>query len=305
MPKPTETSYFQKKLPLRQALLTILLATIAISGSAWLAFTYYKHIKDKQRSDPAYHIIAIVQTSLDREGLKTSYLAELLDLSIDKPRNLYSFNIQEGVKALLNVPVIKEASIRKIRPGTLHVDYTLRKPIAYLKDYSNAAIDASGTMFPFKPFYTPKNLPEIYLGDDQENHVPPIWGTTIKGERKNLAFELLACASQYCDRHSSLCCIDVSQAFAASDGQRQIVLILENRLLKKIGDHATICIYPHLLRLRQENYREQLGNYLVLRPLLRERSETADLTGSGNIKRAKATIVDLRLSELAFIAYEP
>jgi len=301
-PKATKN---QNKLSLSQAFFAILLSICIISGSAWLTLMYYQNMKDKQRSDPAYHIIALVQTSPDREGLKTSHLAEFLNLSIDQPRNLYSFNTHEEVKKLLNIPVIKEATIRKIHPGTLHVDYSLRKPIAYLKDYHNAAIDPSGTIFPFKPFYTPKNLPEIYLGEEEENGEPVAWGTTIHGKRKDLAFALFHDAPQYCDAYSCLCCIDVSQAFATSNGQRQIVLLLEDRFLKRIDNETVLCIYPRLLRLQDDNYRQQLGNYLNLRSYLRGKDATMPLTGSGTIKRAKATIVDLRLSELAFIAIEP
>lgn len=295
----------QKKLPLKHALLAILLSVFLISGSAWITFLYYQHIKDKQRSDPAYNIIALVQTSPDREGLKTSYLAEFLGLSIDRPRNLYSFNTHEEVKKLLKVPIIKEAKIQKIHPGTLHIDYSLRKPIAYLKDYSNAAIDASGTIFPFKPFYTPKNLTEIYLGESDANDQPVTWGTTLQGKRKDLAFALLHSTCQYCDTFSFLCCIDVSQAFAPSNGQRQIVLTIEDRILKRIDNQTVLCIYPRLLRLQNDNYKQQLGNYLILLPYLREKDKEAPLIGSGTIRRAKTTIVDLRLSELAFIATEP
>src|SRR5690606_28774117 len=116
----------------------------------------------------------------------------------DHPKNLYSFNTEEAVQKLLHLPVIKEAKIRKIRPGTIHVDYALRKPIAYLADYSNTAIDASGTIFSFKPFYTPKKLPEIYLGEEEEDK-PLVWGNIVEGERKELAFALYELSSQYCD----------------------------------------------------------------------------------------------------------
>jgi len=298
-----QPSQVPKKLPLKQALLTILLSVFFVSGTCFLILIYYQYIREKQRQDSAYEIVAVVQTSPDSEGLKTGYLAELLDLSIDYPRNLYSFNAEEAVQKMLQLPVVKEAKIRKIRPGTIHVDYVLRKPIAYVGDYTNTAIDATGTIFPFKPFYTPKKLPEIYFGEGQED-VLPTWGTTVSGKRKELAFTLLDLASQYCDESSSLCCIDVSNAFALSDGQRQIAMVLEDRLIRVIDGQTILCIYPRILRLRQDNYKQQLGNYLILRSYLRELDRVSPLPGKGIIQKAKAVIIDLRLSELAFFAVE-
>lgn len=292
-----------KKLSLKQALFTILLSVCFISGSSFLALIYYQHIRDKQKTDSSYQIVAIVQTSPDAEGLKTGYLAELLDLSIDRPKNLYSFNSDEATQKLLSLPVIKNATIRKIRPGTIHVDYTLRRPIAYLADYSNTAIDITGKIFPFKPFYTPKKLPEIYLGEE-EGTAAFSWGEVVTGKRKELAFILLGLSTQYCDEFSSLSCIDVSNAFASSDGQRQIVMLLEDRLPRVVDGQTVLCIYPRILRLRPDNYKQQLGNYLILRSYLREQDRLSPPPAQGTVQKAKATIIDLRLSELAFFAVE-
>lgn len=291
-----------KKLSIKQGLFWIFLSVCMISGSSLAAVIYYKYFKEKQRQDPAYQIVAIVQTSPDREGLKTGYLTELLELSIDRPRNLYAFDTQEAVQKLLQLPVIKEAKIRKIRPGTIHVDYVLRKPVAYVGDYTNTAIDAAGIVFPFKPFYTPKKLPEIYFGSDESEIFK--WGAVLSGKRKELAFALLALASQYCDECSFVVSIDVNHAFAPSDGERQIVLVLEDRLLRVADGKTILCTYPRILRLREDNYREQLGNYLVLRSYLRERDRASLLPGVGTMRQAKPVIIDLRLSELAFIASE-
>lgn len=292
-----------KKLSIKQALLIIVLSICLVSGTSLLVFTYYRHVREKQRQDSSNRIVAVIQTSPDREGLKTGYLAELLDLSIDHPRNLYDFNTLEATQKLLQQPVIKEAKVRKIRPGTIHIDYVLRKPVAYVGDYTNTAVDAAGTFFPFKPFYTPKKLPEIYFGEEEDTALPS-WGGSISGKRKELAFTLLDLASQYCDELSSLSCIDVSNAFASSDGQRQIILILEDRLLRVVEGQTILCIYPRILRLHQDNYLQQLGNYCRLRSYLRERDRALPLPGKGTIQQAKAVIVDMRLSELAFFHTE-
>lgn len=293
-----------KKLSLRQALSTILLSICLISGSCFLMLICWKYLLQKQRLDHSYEIVAVVQTSQQSEGLKTSYLTELLELSIDYPRNLYTFNTQEAVQKLLRLSVIKEAKVTKILPGTIHVDYELRKPIAYVGDYTNTAIDEEGIIFPFKPFYTPKNLPEIYFGETEENLLP-LWKKRLTGKRKELAFTLLHLAPQYCDESSSLRSIDVSQAFALSDGQRQVVIKLEDRFLRLVKGQAILYVYPRILRLSEDNYKQQLGNYLILRSYLREKDLVSLASPKGAVEEAKAVIIDLRLSELAFFAVEP
>lgn len=291
-----------KKIPLFKALWIIGLSACLISGSCLLFIFYYRQVQERQSSDSAYDIVAVVQTSIDAEGLKTAYLTELLGLSIDRPINLFSFNAKKAREMLLRVPFIKNASIAKIRPGTIHVDYVLRKPVAYLADYSNTAIDAEKVLFPLKPFYTPKKLPEIYTGITS---LSSVWGTILSGKEIELAFSLLALTPTYCDDLSSLCRIDVSRAFLPSNGEREIVMILEDRMTRVVEGESLICVYPRLLRLSPENYREQLGNYTNLRTYLRKKEYGAIPPEKGIVRQAKALMIDLRISDLAFFVKEP
>jgi len=293
----------QNIIPLKKAILAIFFSVLLISGSSFLAFIYYQHLKGKKSRDSTYQIVAVVQTCPHPEGLKTVFLTELLELSIDNPTNLYSFNSKEAQKKLLNCPAIKEASVRKIHPGTIHVDYTLRKPIAFLADFTNTVIDDEGIPFPFKPIFTPKKLPEIYLG--MQNSGPLQLGKILQEERMVLAIELLdflmGCC---CDELSTLCSVDVSKAFSLSFGQRQIVIVFEDRLERVIEGRHVFCIYPRILRLDPHHFHQQLSNYLVLRNHLRK-LETAQLSAfTENNPYMKAIVIDLRLPELAFISKE-
>lgn len=300
------------RIPLRKALLWIFFSVLIISGSCFVGLLYYQHIRDNRRHDPKYQITALIQTSQDKEGLKTVYLAELLELSIDSPMNLYAFNSKEAREKLLRSAVIKEASISKIRPGIIWVNYTLRKPIAILGDYTNTMIDVEGIPFPIKPIFTPKKLPEIYLGIDESigeedrDDRKLKWGAPLQGKRINLAFALLnLIMRQCCSDLTHLSYIDVSKAFALSYGQRQIVVILEDRVEKEIEGQPVLCVYPRILRLGTDNYEQQLKNYLVLQSYSRQQDSQFFCNSPGNIEKAKATIVDLRLQDLAFITNEP
>ena len=85
-----------------------------ISGSAALCLLYYQHISAQSAQDDRYEIIAIVQTCPQNETLKGVYLAELLNLSVDQPTNLFRFKTKEAVRKLLQCPMIKNASVKKI-----------------------------------------------------------------------------------------------------------------------------------------------------------------------------------------------
>lgn len=296
----------QNKIPLRKALSIILLSVLIISGSPALTLLYFKHIRDKKRHDPTYQIVAIVQACSNGEGLKSVYLAELLNLSVDKPINLYSFNTKEGRQKLLDSPVFREAHIKRIPPGTIHIDYALRRPIAFIADFTNTVIDNHGVIFPFKPFFTPKKLPEIYLGGKWETNI--VWGNILQDEKLDLAMSLLHLAANYvCDENTSLRRVDVSNAFAPSYGQRQIVLIFEEKMNRMNEGMPIVYSYPRMLRLSPDNYREQLANYLELSKFLRQQDSKAMPALSmptAGILKMKATIIDMRLSELAFIETE-
>lgn len=305
-PNPNDSG---KTLPLRKALLIIALSTLTISGSCYAVLHYVKHLREKQRNDPAYNIVAIVQTSPHAQGLKTSYLAEVLGLSADRPGNLFQFSSVEGGRKLLESPVIKSATVRKIRPGTLHIDYELRKPIAYCGDYLNMAIDADGVVFPINPFFTPKLLPEIRLGDgfscNSSKGKEVVWGGVVEGAAKELAFTLLEEVPKALEQGTVLLGIDVSRAFAPSDGQREIILRLEDRVTRAGSGQTVQCHYPRIVRLRPETYRKQLDNYRRLSTHLRERERNGAMPHLGAVYRTKQVIVDMRLSELAFFSEEP
>jgi hypothetical protein len=291
------------KFTLGKALLIIVISTLLISGTTFGAVLYYRHFREMQRNDPSYHIVAVVQTSPHVEGLKTSYLAELMGLSVDQPRNLFQFRTSDAVKQLLASPVIKEATVRKIRPGTVHVDYVARKPIAYLGDYVNAALDSERTVFPFKPFYSPKRLPELYLGEGSSPASALQWGEKIGGKEIELAYQLLDEVPAYLPERETLLRIDVSHAFAQSDGQREIVLLLEERVTRHVEGRTVQCIYPRIIRMRPDTYINQLKNYQALSTHF-VKSLAVPKNREGAVWRSKALIIDMRLSDLAFFVEE-
>ena len=109
--------------------------------------------------DNDHPIAAIIQTGT----LQTAHLAELLDLSVDKPTLLGKFDTKKGEQILLETSIFSDVKIKKIKPNCLSISYKLRQPIAILGNRTNTAIGQDGVLFPLFPAHYPKKLPEILI----------------------------------------------------------------------------------------------------------------------------------------------
>lgn len=283
-----------QKVPLSKAFLWILGSTLLISGTAFMGWLYYLHVKEKRYQDDQYQIAAIVQSNLQSDALKTAYLAEVLDLSLDRPVNLYQFNVKEGVNTLLSNPLIKEASIKKILPGTLLIHYQMRTPLAYLGDYANTVIDEGGALFPFRPFFTPKRLPILILGMKPNERQ---WGSSLKGERSlKLAYSIMQQFDQLKQDRFRIRQLDVSLAQDDSYGQRQVVLVLEENSQDWNASDPHSLLY---LRLNADDPAQALVNFHTLQAALFDKKEEAPVKDLG--AGSKIVLIDLRIPHLAFI----
>jgi hypothetical protein len=277
------------KMPISRAILWILVSTLCITGSAFMGWLYYLHVRDRRYHDDQYRIVALIQSTPQADALKSVYLAELLGLSLDHPINLYQFNLKEATSTLLRHPLIKVVTMRKILPGSLYIDYEMRTPFAYVGDFANTVIDEEGVLFPFRPFFTPKRLPTIYLGLDKEKCK---WGTCVKTLTPNvqLAFDLLCQFEQLQLDRFELKQLDVTQAQADSYGLRQVVMVLEEKSQDLTQNQEKSLIF---LRLSDDHAEQDLVNFRTLQASLCEKSL---------LKNDQPLVVDLRIPHLAFIS---
>src|SRR5690606_3496846 len=175
-------------------------------------------------------------------------------------------------------PLISTAKINRLPPNTLYIDYTVRNPIAWLADYKYTAIDREGYLFPVIPFFSPKELPGVDLGlppfgapEDRWGRQGGCWLAPIQGRYIQLAFEIL----QFLEGSSwkeglRIKRIDVSNAFASSLGQREIVLFTEEEIAIRQGEKEIVCIFPKILRLAPKEYVQQMSNLFSLRRSMSE-----------------------------------
>lgn len=294
---------------MKQALFCLIGSTSLTLALSLGAFWSYRHWKNQRMTDEKCRIVAIVQTGPDKEALKTAYLAELLHLSSDAPTQLYALDLKKATAKLLSSPLIANAQIKRIPPGTLYIDYTVRKPAALLSDYANTAVDQDGFLFPVAPFFSPKQLPEIYLGlppfgspEDSMGRSGGSWQVPLKNRYLTLALEILRFLEDSPWKEGMrIKRIDVSNAFAPSLGQREIVLIAEDELsLTSESQKEIVCVFPKILRIAPKDYRVQLGNFFSLRKTMMD-DYKRQLVAVKEGGRFAPRIIDLRIPQLAFI----
>lgn len=281
--------------PMRKALACLIGSTCFTLCASLIGYWLWSKHRSERMSNPRYWITGIIQTGPEKEALKTAYLAELLGLSADRPTHLYAFNPKKGEEKLLACPLISSAKVQRLPPSTLYVDYEVRKPIAWIADFKNTAIDETGHLFPVTPFFSPKNLPELYLGLSGFTE----WKTG--GPSFELALELLHFLETAPWKEGlKIQRIDVSNAFAPSLGQREIVLFTEEEIAFSKGERQEVCIFPKILRIAPKDYPQQLGNFFSLRKAMMEdyqrQLSTFDRGG-----RFAPRIIDLRIPQLAFV----
>lgn len=293
---------------MRQALFCLIGSTCVTSLLFFGGYSYWSHARKTRLSDEKYKIVALIQTGPEKEALKTAYLAEILGLSADRPVSLYAFDTKKAEEKLLTSPLISQASVKRLPPGTLYIEYEVRKPIAWLSDYKNIAIDREGYLFPVTPFFSPKQLPEIYLGlpafgapEDRYGRVGGQWLVPLKSRYLNLALELLQHLEGSPWRQGlRIQRIDVSNAFAPTLGGREIVLFTEEEVSFRQAEEEIVCVFPKILRLAPKEYTQQLANFFSLRKSMLE-DYRRQVSSVQKNSRFAPRIIDLRLPQLAFV----
>ena len=276
------------EIPLLHSVFWVVASTFIISGVSHKLMHRYlgeKRIKEEQ---VLYPLSYIVQTGLQKEALHSDYLAELLGLCKDVPTLFTEFDEQTAEKKLLISPLFARAKVKKIPPNMVYVDYTVRKPIGWAADFVNTVVDKDGFLFPMAPFFSPKKLPEIYLSAEAVGEAS--FERPLQGQLFELALQVLN-LFEGCEKESfRVKRVDVSQSFFPTLGKRGITVILENDLGENVAS-------THFLRLSTQRFSQEIANYRTLRPRLLETEKEKALLG----ERVKEKMIDLRLSQLAFV----
>lgn len=126
-------------------------------------------------------------------------------------------------------------------------------------------VDQERVLFPLAPYFTPKVLPEIYLGIKIE----PFKYGKLCDEKLELALKILNLFEQYSIKGLTIKKIDVSKLRVESLGQQEIVITLIEELGKKN--------YLRFLRLSCDHYQEELEHFFSLKQMSLPKDFTIDL----------------------------
>lgn len=258
----------EKKIPLKWAIVYIVLSVLIVGTTGGIAFHKISSASAREKKDPTFNLLKLIQKNTGSERLPTKYLAELLGLSIDHPKNYHYYNVDEWEEKVRKNPLFRYAAVRKLKPNKVMIHYELREPIAFLGDFTNTAIDKDGALIPFKPFFKNRNLPIILMGLEKME-----WGSFLKGGKMDEAFAIYRNLKQ---RGLNVKKIDVSKMYDLNYGRRQVVV--------EIQDNG-----QSFIRLNPNHFSEGMENYLLMRPYLKNNFPDSSI------------VIDMRLTDIAFI----
>lgn len=284
-----------KKMPLPQALAWIVGSTFLFTGSSYSLWRYHLQEKQVHLSKQEDVIKKIIQTGPHRDHLSTQYLAYFLELFVDQPKQRKSIHVKDEEKKLLSLPMVKEAHISVLVPDTLYIDYTMREPFAFIDDYENLAVDENGYLFPFAPFYSPKKLPQIFLGKTLINLEESLFfKEPLQEPSFLLGVEILrALQSIALQEGFFVKKIDLSRYSEKSLGQQEIIIEIASEDYDDSDQNPTG--HLHYLRVSPQHYAAQLGNYIILRKELMAYSKQEEKNP------LEKKMIDLRVLGSAFI----
>ena len=285
----------KKEWSIQKALFVLVGSTVCtLTLSLIILFSWQKKRAERLENE-CYHVRYILQTGPEKKALPTAHLAEILGLCKDLPISLYALDMKDLKKRLLQSPFIAKANVKRLPPSTLYIDYEIRKPVAWISDFKNRAVDQEGYLFPIHPFFSPKQLPEIYLG------ISDLSSSRIEGAALDLAFRVL----KYLEESPwaeglQVERVDVSHAFSSSLGTREVVILTKEEIgVHKKGRKVSF-VFPRILRLTPKGYEEQLTRFFALKKEMIKsyRKQLASYDSGGKFS---PKIIDLRAPQLAFI----
>jgi len=250
----------------RSRLIKITLSLVLFSFLTLLCWFYFLHYQEIRKKDPRYQVVAIALKSLGPSTLPSSFFAEVLELSTDQPTPLFDFSTDWAEQQLLLTPYLTQVRVERIKPSVIFIEYQAREAVARVGNYSLAAIDRDGVLFPYLPYTNYSHLPEVYF--DLVNE--PEWGGVLA--KKDLQL-FLNIEQRLQNLGVQIERLDLSRLEVPTLGRREILLTVQ--------DAAS----NYTLRLPPQELDSALERYGLLKEHLTESDET----------------IDLRLTDLAYI----
>ena len=261
----------QQRFTVKEAIGYVAASCLIIWGIFFGICFICQKVQERRIGDEKFNIVALYQKSSTTDTVPSVYLEELLGLSCDMPTNVYAFSCKKAEKKLKSLPLFQRVKVKVAKPGVVFVDYELRKPVARIADFENMGISEDKYLFPLAPFISPKNIPDIVLGQ-------------VDDKRVDFAFEILKLGQKTCPTSCVISRLDLSSAFIEK-ANREIILTIDE-------GSPNLTTHSYLVRLPFKSYEDSLTIFFKLKSAfisLQEKSE------------AKQFVVDLRLANIALV----
>ena len=261
----------------------ILASTLIISAVTFRIYQKWYSNFAAIRNSKQYYISGIYQTGPQKDAVSSIKLAELMKLSVDNPIHILDFDEDLAEKNLLNYPLFKKVNVKKWKPSSVFVDYTIRDPYLIVEDYEDVVMDSDGVLFPYSQFFSTRRLPKCYLGVNENFDL---------NEKKKLTLRSFQKAQNFFEGSSyKIESLDVSESFSDSFAKREIIF--------KISQELEEQIFPYYLRMSVVDIEKQLSNFLVLSKEF-SKQQKLWLKLYPNVA-PKEKVVDLRIEGMALI----
>lgn len=100
-------------------------------------------------------------------ALPQDMLQALIALSPEEKNDLSAIDLHGVERRITQCPAIFSARVRKLSPGTLVVDYSLKEPLFVLGTVPNQAVDKEGNYFPLEPYFPNIKVPLLFLSNKE------------------------------------------------------------------------------------------------------------------------------------------
>jgi len=204
----------------------------------------YLYLFVQKEKTPIY-LTTLIQKTHGLDSVSARFFSDYLGLyPYGMPLKIKRLDAKKIEKKLRDFPIFQDVDVEFTPQGELLVTYDLRKPLFYLRDYNNCALDFEGRVLPLVPFYSPKKLPHIYLGLQRL-----LWNQSHDIE---LASSIIRYFNHDRLQLFELKLIDLSKLKALVPSHREVILTLS------ISGHL------HYLRINPGHWHRALNRYIRL-----------------------------------------
>ena len=263
-----------QKEPQQRTLFHEVMTIVAISSCFWGALfgALWWHSRQQQRrqGDERFTLKRLASRSMTPDRLPLSVIEELLEVNASGPSSVFAIQPEAARRRLLACPAIEQASVWRLLPSTIGVEYALRTPAASLAGLKNIGVDRCGTVFSLFPFYAPKRLPALVLPLPKVKTLAEVQRAFRLSKEAPIALRLLEKIQRAVGPHNIVVeSLDLTHLSEHSVFRREAVVVLsslfarDKRLYLRIGARTILSSLDRLPALCDALFKERFRSGMI------------------------------------------